>query len=79
MSDGRRLEIPKVSVLEDNTGWREQITQLKAELRRVKGNLVVTEADLAKFGGHTKECVRYYHKVKPCDCGWAMEKVVRNG
>ena len=29
------------------------------------------ESILRIYGGHVKQCVRYYHKVKPCDCGWA--------
>ena len=63
MTDGRRLEIPKVLVLEDNTSWREQITQLKA--------------DLSKFGGRTADCNSKTWKETSdlasteCDCGWA--------
>ena len=69
MSDGRRLEIPRVSVLEDNTTWREQITTLRTQLK--------------KHGGHTAECVNHkntwtgsadaggHHPDKrKCDCGW---------
>jgi len=72
MSDGRRLEIPKVLVLEDNKSWREQITQLKA--------------DLAKFGGHTADCAINCNilnnktdkwELGECDptyCGWELTK-----
>jgi len=66
----------------------EQNTQLKADLAKITrkgedlrcvygnalGEIHDLKADLAKFGGHTAECIaREWHKAE-CDCGYAEAK-----
>ncbi len=79
-------EAPTIAQLVNiNCKLGKTIRQLKSTLAAKDGRIEELEADLLKYGGHTKSCDSHFidpniaHKigyieVKKCDCGFAKKR-----